>query len=265
MPLAALVLVLSMPMLSLADTKMFFVHNNHLGTPTVITDANQDVVWRLEQKPFGESTPKGIVAEDARFPGQMFDEETGLHYNYFRDYDPTTGRYIQSDPIGLWGGPNTYAYVGSSPMRYTDPLGLITFTVTGNIRIPAWLSKGLNSLGLADIPVNGIEFGIAESFPFFDGAERDSGLLVGADIPGVDIGTGKASMSFGISKGSVCDLPTRTETDFSITVPGLDAGFAVDGGKLSGVYIGPGFGLNIGASGRYSGVYSHKHGFLGPK
>jgi RHS repeat-associated protein len=56
-------------------------------------------------------------------PGQYYDAETELNYNYFRDYDPTTGRYVESDPIGLDGGINTYAYVGSNPLGHVDPLG----------------------------------------------------------------------------------------------------------------------------------------------
>ncbi len=60
-------------------------------------------------------------------PGQYFDQETGLHYNYFRDYDPTTGRYIESDPIGLGGGLNTYEYAKQNPLRISDPWGLLAF------------------------------------------------------------------------------------------------------------------------------------------
>lgn len=62
-----------------------------------------------------------------RFPEQYYDQETGLHYNYFRDYDPSIGRYVESDPAGLAGGLNTYAYVDSRPTLTIDPLGLKGF------------------------------------------------------------------------------------------------------------------------------------------
>jgi RHS repeat-associated protein len=64
-----------------------------------------------------------VLEQPFRFQGQQFDEETGLHYNYFRDYDPATGRYLQQDPIGLEGGINTYSYANADPNKYIDPTG----------------------------------------------------------------------------------------------------------------------------------------------
>ncbi|MCB1804759.1 MAG: RHS repeat-associated core domain-containing protein [Candidatus Competibacteraceae bacterium] len=96
-----------------------------------ITDASQSVIWRWDSAPFGDTLPEEDPDGDdqalrfnLRFPGQYFDQETNLHCNTFRDYDPTTGRYVQSNPIGLDGGINTYAYVDGSPLPYFDPEGL---------------------------------------------------------------------------------------------------------------------------------------------
>lgn len=72
-----------------------------------------------------------MIAYNLRFPGQYFDQETGKHYNYLRDYDPSTGRYIESDPIGLTGGLNTYAYVDASPLSLTDERGLYDSRMRG--------------------------------------------------------------------------------------------------------------------------------------
>ncbi|MEP4189703.1 MAG: RHS repeat-associated core domain-containing protein [Sneathiella sp.] len=101
-----------------------YVHSDHLGAPTLMTDQSRSVVWDRTQLPFGsEDSLTGSAANDNRFPGQREELETGLHYNYFRDYDPTTGRYLQSDPIGLEGGINTYGYVNGNPVNYVDPKG----------------------------------------------------------------------------------------------------------------------------------------------
>ncbi|MDD4930274.1 MAG: hypothetical protein PHP85_13490 [Gallionella sp.] len=114
-----------------AGLQPYYIHSDHLDTPRMITDTTGAVVWQWDNvDPFGnnmaDENPSGlgIFNFNLRFPGQYFDKETGLHYNYFRYYDPATGRYIESDPIGLAGGINTYAYVGGNPLRYTDPLGL---------------------------------------------------------------------------------------------------------------------------------------------
>lgn len=69
----------------------------------------------------------GAFELNLRFPGQYFDKETNNHYNYYRDYSPEIGRYIESDPIGLRGGLNTYAYVGGKPLSWSDPSGLTAY------------------------------------------------------------------------------------------------------------------------------------------
>jgi len=103
-----------------------YVHNDHQGTPQVITAQNQNVLWMADYEPFGKAKlgTNNTIAFSARFPGQYLDSETGIYYNYFRDYDPSIGRYIESDPIGLQGGINTYAYVEGNPVSFTDPYGL---------------------------------------------------------------------------------------------------------------------------------------------
>ncbi|WP_317933571.1 RHS repeat-associated core domain-containing protein [Halioxenophilus sp. WMMB6] len=108
-----------------ADSKLYFVHNDHLGTPQVVTDQAQNVVWQADYEPFGAVNEEVNALDiETRFPGQHADEVSGLYYNYYRDYDPEIGRYIQSDPIGLNGGINTYGYVNQNPIIYTDSMGL---------------------------------------------------------------------------------------------------------------------------------------------
>jgi RHS repeat-associated protein len=112
-----------------ADGSIYFVHNDRLGTPQLATDHAQAVIWSANYQPFGQlgNSPAG-TAQDLRLPGQESDLETGLYHNGFRDFAPALGRYLQSDPVGLAGGRNTYAYADGNPLRFTDRLGLCDLT-----------------------------------------------------------------------------------------------------------------------------------------
>ena len=138
-----------------------YLHTDHLLTARIATDDSQAVIWRWEGEAFGgtEATELSTVAVNLRFPGQYFDDETNLHYNHFRYYDPTIGRYVTSDPIGLLGGYNSYIY--PPPRSFSDWFGL-----------------------------RRDKFGVGGSLPFVGGF--DVGILLtdgsGDQRPGLDIG-----------------------------------------------------------------------------
>lgn len=115
---------------------VFWYHTDHLDTPLLMTDQTGTIVWSAGYAPFGKATVEvESVVNNLRFPGQYFDVETGLYYNWHRYYDPQTGRYITVDPIGLRGGINLYAYVGGNPNFRTDRRGLAPGDVCTNITI----------------------------------------------------------------------------------------------------------------------------------
>jgi RHS repeat-associated protein len=143
----ALVVALAASLLSLQATAetLYFIHVDHLGTPRLAIGEDDVERWRWEQlEPFGENPPIEVMGPEGypvnlplRFPGQYADKETNRHYNYYRDYDPGTGRYVQSDPIGLRGGLNTYGYVGNDPIARVDPAGLTDTTLVPPSAIPS--------------------------------------------------------------------------------------------------------------------------------
>lgn len=156
---------------------IYDIHQDHLGTPRLVTDQQQRVVWRADYRAFGQAVvdedPDGdgvTMTLNVRFPGQWYDGESGLHYNYFRDYDPGAGRYIQSDPIGLAGGLNTYAYVDANPLIYTDPEGL---SVRG--RIPGVPTPVPNSTGSTSSGSGSTGRGDASSVRGYRGRELGRG------------------------------------------------------------------------------------------
>ena len=128
------------------NTQLYYIHNDDLGTPKLMTDINGTSVWEAYATPFGDASVNEDVDGDGvkvvmniRQPGQYFDWESGFYYNYFRYYDPGTGRYVTSDPIGLAGGVNTYFYANANPLKYIDP--------TGEVGVPGSVVGGLLGFG----------------------------------------------------------------------------------------------------------------------
>ncbi len=100
-----------------------YLHPDHLGTPKYGTNTGGSQVWAANADAFGVGTPSGSRTVNIRMPGQYYDSESGLFYNWNRYYSPDIGRYISSDPIGLKAGLNTFNYASVSPVMYRDPTG----------------------------------------------------------------------------------------------------------------------------------------------
>ena len=124
-----------MPVAVMTSGGNYQVDPDNINAPHIITNQTGNRVWFWDHLDFGNNAPNqnpsglGVFPYNLRFPGQYADAETGLNYNMFRDYNPTLGRYVESDPIGLAAGINTYGYVGGNPVTNTDPLGLVTVQV----------------------------------------------------------------------------------------------------------------------------------------
>nr|WP_225585324.1 RHS repeat-associated core domain-containing protein [Acidovorax sp. ACV01] len=133
-----------MPIAAVIKGTAYAIHSDHLNTPRKLTQADGQTAWQWAYSAFGDEQPtigaKRFTNEtttpttgatsipevtfNLRYPGQYFDKETKLNYNYHRSYAPGTGRYTQGDPIGLDGGWNRFGYVDADPLRYFDSLGL---------------------------------------------------------------------------------------------------------------------------------------------
>jgi len=113
------------PLFMKVGGEYYFYHNDHLGTPQQMTAVNGAVVWRAEYSSFGVAAIEVEAVENHfRLPGQYYDQETGLHYNWHRYYEPGIGRYLRTDPVGLEGGINLFLYAKNSPKTYFDITGL---------------------------------------------------------------------------------------------------------------------------------------------
>jgi RHS repeat-associated protein len=133
-----------------AGEVLTYLHTDHLGTPRAGSNAGAAPVWSWPSTAYGVGAPMGSVTVNLRMAGQYFDAESGLFYNWHRYYDPKTGRYLTSDPIGLEGGLNTFAYVDGNPVSRVDPKGL-------QCEGPDWLQAILPAAtaGFSQCPIGG--------------------------------------------------------------------------------------------------------------
>ncbi|HHK4832360.1 TPA: RHS repeat domain-containing protein, partial [Pseudomonas aeruginosa] len=191
---------------------LLYLHGDHLDTPRLATDASGQIAWQWQSDAFGrgEALSQGSTQVNLRFSGQYYDAESGLHYNYFRDYDPETGRYVESDPIGLEGGINTYGYVNANPINQTDWRG----TVPDQICLAACITVGTVTGGYVGTVVGGLAGGAGGTLVLPIGGTI-SGGVAGASAGGAigAIGGGLAGNAAGnaFCPEDECDPPAGTQ------------------------------------------------------
>ena len=115
--------------LNSTETTYHYLHTDHLYTPILATNKEGSITWKAVQEAFGamNTLNQSRISMNLRFPGQYYDVETGTHYNFHRDYRPNAGRYVQSDPIGLKGGVNTFGYAYQNPINNFDSDGRLVW------------------------------------------------------------------------------------------------------------------------------------------
>jgi len=224
------------PLALLKGDEIYYYHLNHLGTPQKLSDANQVVVWEGDYQPFGNvEVVVEAVTNNIRFPGQYFDEESELHYNYFRDYAPGSGRYMESDPIGLGGGLNTYGYTLQNPVKYTDPLGLATLSVGGSGTF------FVGGVGGSVTATGGVDTNLRACVSFTVCGRAGVGVSInGSGVASVGTGLfcpGDAGSLGGFVGGGVgpfASVSTRTNKDLETTTT---AGFGLGAGGNAGAQL----------------------------
>lgn len=176
-----------------------YVLSNQLGQPQKMTNSGGALVWDMVSDEFGQVVAQAVgqtSANSLRFPGQVADAATGLYYNYHRDYDPALGRYDQTDPVGLKGGIDPYAYVGDNPIVRADLTGLWQVTIGAGDGIAGLITFGLNS-GQWNFGVGvGAGEGFMGSIDFADSGCKDPGLEW-AGRGDADFAVGRASLDLG--------------------------------------------------------------------
>jgi RHS repeat-associated protein len=210
-----------LPVATIQAGTAYYIAPDHIGAPHQITDASQNVVWFWDHDPFGSGAPTGTLTYALRFPGQFYDPLTGLYYNGFRDYDSATGRYIESDPIGLGGGINTYAYGRGNPLTRVDPFGFWSFTIQFYNGFGGGVTFGRDPLTGQTFDTFRVGVGFEGGFSFDPnggrpGAEsfcknQGTGASATAGMFG-EIGAGVGAFGLGASAGGSADFGVDSRT-----------------------------------------------------
>lgn len=242
-----------------------FYHCDQVGAPQTLSNGSGECIWEISAQTWGKSLEiiagQDMLTQTAiRFQGQYYDEETGLHYNRYRYYEPHSGRYLSKDPIGLEGGLNNLAYV-SDPNQWVDPLGLneslattmkdaFTDRVPGS-QIPSRLKNASPSVQMTDRVLTGMN------------ANVTAAALVGVSVSGAYDGNGKYSVKGGNAYGialaatttrEVLNIGTSKDGKFYEGCASAGAGLAVQtcvgysmaGGLYANISLGVGLGASVG-------------------
>jgi RHS repeat-associated protein len=202
-------------MVDVVSGEIYYFGNDRLGTPQILTDSTNTVVWEGIYKPFGEAdvNPNSSVVNNFRFAGQYYDAESGLHYNYHRYYDPRTGRYITPDPIGLVGEINLFVYAKDNPGNLTDPYGLIKFNAEYREGLAGFVKVKLFGALKAQVDIN---LG-TEHTPIFGNKYVSQGIK--AQVIG-----GPAAIGIGIERKAQDKTVSPKFDQFGYLIPGTGKG-----------------------------------------
>lgn len=198
------------PLAVQVNGQVYYYHNDHLGTPQRITDASGRVVWSARYTAYGMARIEtNTVKNHLRFPGQYYDEETGLHYNRYRYYSPLLGRYLSRDPLTYIAGLNFYIYAGNNPVNVADPMGVWSWSGIGKALLTTAAAVAVGALVVAAAPaVLGAGAVAAAVTAVAAGAAAGAaGAGVNAALNGASLLCVLGSMAKGALGGAIAALP----------------------------------------------------------